>query len=126
MTDWAEMKKNCTGRTKQLQKESDAIVDGMERDENSWIANLRKEGFKAAHPNDGWINRVDKNFILCYPQFDDGVTLGSMVMLGWPFEEKANVPVVITEVRPSKYGNTHYSYVEVTKLTEEHYAKVQT
>jgi len=115
MTDFKQLKECITGRTPRLQAESDALVDRMEMEEHAWIADLRKKGYKASHPNDGWVDRQKKEFHLCYPQFDDGVTLGSMVMLGWPYHPEENVPVIVTAVREAKYSRMiYYSYVEVT------------
>ena len=50
--------------------------------EKEWIKNLRAAGFKAAHPNDGWVDRKNYTVIFVYPQFDDGAGVGDIIMLG--------------------------------------------
>lgn len=116
MTDYDQMKNNITGRTPALTASAHRIVDNMQSEEEQWVAGLRKRGFKAAHPNDGWVDRVNKELNLCYPQFDDGVEPGSMVMLGWPRDEKTkdNVPVIITEVKKHMLGDDTYKYEHIT------------
>lgn len=56
--------------------------------EDKWIADLRIIGIKAAHPDDGWVDRKISNshdFIqLQYPQFDDGLKVGDLIALGHP------------------------------------------
>ena len=49
-----------------------------------WIADLRTHGIKAAHPDDGWVDR-EKNYVsFTYPQFFDGLNDGDFIALGWP------------------------------------------
>jgi len=47
-----------------------------------WIAMLRKDGVRAAHPDDGWVDWERSTVHLCYPQFDDGIWCGEIVALG--------------------------------------------
>jgi len=61
-----------------------SICEKSDQEEAKWIADLRLRGFKAAHPNDGWVDRKRKRVTLVYPQFNDGVNVGDLVMLGWP------------------------------------------
>ena len=54
-------------------------------------------GFKAAHPNDGWIDRENNELMFCYPQFNDGADVGDKVMLGWPADNPESwKPVKLT------------------------------
>lgn len=69
----------------------DAFIDGLQticeeanRLETAWIATLRSQGVKAAHPDDGWVNREASKIILQYPQFNDGLSEGDTLALGWP------------------------------------------
>ncbi|MDH5572772.1 MAG: hypothetical protein OEY89_13480 [Gammaproteobacteria bacterium] len=64
-----------------------------------WIQRLKSEGFKASHPNDGWVNREINELHLAYPQFDSGVEVGDLVMLGWPDDKKSERPVRIIGLR---------------------------
>lgn len=61
-----------------------AIDRDMQRSEREWIADLRRQGVKAAHPDDGWVDRNVGRVHLCYPQFNDGLKVGDLLALGWP------------------------------------------
>lgn len=71
------------------------IGDDMRTEEQKWIADLRSIGIKAAHPDDGWIERKKSehhDFVqFCYPQFDDGVAVGDKIALGWPDRYRVRV-----------------------------------
>lgn len=60
------------------------IASTMEQQQAAWIAELRAAGVKAAHPDDGWVDRELDTVYFCYPQFDDGVSVGDLIALGWP------------------------------------------
>lgn len=60
------------------------IAISMEQEQEVWIASLRAAGVKAAHPDDGWVNREKNTVSLVYPQFDDGATHGDLIALGRP------------------------------------------
>jgi hypothetical protein len=60
------------------------IANDMERQQTEWIAGLRAAGIKAAHPDDGWVDRENNIVTLCYPQFNDGIEPGDLIALGWP------------------------------------------
>lgn len=62
------------------------ICDDMAREKRDWIARLRAQGYKAAHPNDGWVDRERNIITFCYPHFDDGAKSGDLMMLGWASE----------------------------------------
>jgi hypothetical protein len=57
------------------------------QEQKNWIENLRKKGYKAAHPNDGWVDRDENIITFMYPQFFDNAKVGDYVMLGWYFDE---------------------------------------
>jgi hypothetical protein len=61
-----------------------SIAASMEREQGAWIADLRAAGVKAAHPDDGWVNRKCNTVRFVYPQFNDGAKAGDLVALGWP------------------------------------------
>ena len=65
-------------------------------DERAWITRLREQGAKAAHPDDGWVDRERNRIHLTYPQFDDGVRVGDLLALGWPTGPTRMVRVVDT------------------------------
>lgn len=66
----------------------------MEAEKKAWIADLRAYGVKAAHPNDGWVDREKHEVFLCYPQFNDGVTVGDTIALGSPGRKTLLVKVI--------------------------------
>ena len=63
------------------------ICEEADTKERNWINELRAKGFKAAHPNDGWIDRENNTLYFAYPQFNDGAKVGDLVMLGWPSDK---------------------------------------
>ena len=59
-----------------------------------WIADLRRRGVKAAHPDDGWVDREAGTIHLCYPLFNDGLSVGDLLALGYPGNKTRIVRVV--------------------------------
>lgn len=76
--------------------------------EQKWIAELRANGIKAAHPDDGWVDRKENSVLFAYPQFNDGVKAGDLVALGWHFNKTRIVR--IREVIPSRFFDDHIRY----------------
>ena len=74
-----------TSNPELAQRWADICIEG-ERKEKEWITALRAQGVKAAHPNDGWVDREKNELYFCYPQFNDGAKEGDKVALGWPFD----------------------------------------
>lgn len=73
-----------------------AIDRDMARQERDWVADLRARGVKAAHPNDGWVDRDLNRIHLAYPQFSDGLGVGDLLALGWPWRETRIVRITGT------------------------------
>jgi hypothetical protein len=61
------------------------ICDEHKKSESAWIAGLRAAGVKAAHPDDGWVDRDANTVTFAYPQFNDGAQAGDLVALGYHF-----------------------------------------
>lgn len=80
------------------------ICDEQDADQRKWVDSLRASGFKAAHPNDGWVNRKDNEVYFAYPQFNDGAAIGDLVMLGWPWDKKSWRPVRLIGMRVTALG----------------------
>lgn len=59
----------------------------MQAEQRAWIASLRERGVKAAHPDDGWVDRDLNRVHLAYPQFNDGLAVGDVLALGWPDDQ---------------------------------------
>lgn len=49
-----------------------------------WIDKLRALGVKAAHPNDGWVDRDLNRVHLTYPHFAGRLEVGDLLALGSP------------------------------------------
>lgn len=64
-----------------------AIDRDMQAQRRQWIADLRERGIKAAHPDDGWVDRDEDKIHLCYPDFNDGLAVGGLLALGWPWQD---------------------------------------
>lgn len=62
-----------------------AIEENMRRQERNSVAELRAQGVKAAHPDDGWVNRERNTVRLEYPTFNDRPQVGDLIALGWPW-----------------------------------------
>lgn len=52
----------------------------------AWVKPLREDGIRAAHPDDGWVDRNENTVCFCYPDFNDGAGVGDLVALGRPDE----------------------------------------
>jgi hypothetical protein len=85
------------------------VVSEMEAAKQAWIADLRERGIKAAHPDDGWVDRNENSILFCYPQFNDGVDVGDFVALGHP--DKYRI-VQITDFRDLMFGDRRWLFVE--------------
>jgi hypothetical protein len=71
--------------------------------EEAWVEALRAVGVKAAHPDDGWVDRKDNRVHLAYPQFNDGLGLGDWLALGHPGDMRI-VRVIGMEPNPFAIG----------------------
>ena len=71
-----------------LQEDFDEKMMGYETErrsyENLWVDSLIRRGIKAAHPDDGWVDREENKVVFCYPQFRMQVNVGDLIALGWP------------------------------------------
>lgn len=83
-----------------------------------WVKLLRENGVKAAHPDDGWVNREKYWVILCYPQFDDGVRVGDEICLGWP-DREWNPIVTVTRIEKSGFDTVYYYFKGYPNQPEE-------
>lgn len=63
----------------------DRIGATLAAEQREWNARLRAQGVKAAHPDDGWVDRANSTVQFSYPAFDDRVQVGDLIALGWPW-----------------------------------------
>ncbi len=79
--------------------------------ERLWIAKLRNLGIKAAHPDDGWVDREENKLTFAYPQFNDGVEVGDLVCLGWA-GQRSRVMKITAVKRSDFFDSLVYYYFE--------------
>ena len=72
------------------------ICNSYDSEQAEWVETLRAEGFKAAHPNDGWIDRENNTLRFMFAQFNDGAGVGDLVMIGRHGRNGSRRPVRIT------------------------------
>ena len=70
-----------------------------------WIEMLEKLGYKAAHPDDGWNDRENKEIHLCYPYFRYEIKVGDKIALGDPDKYKS---VKVIGIRKGLIGDMDY------------------
>ena len=63
------------------------------------IFRCRELGFKAAMPNDGWVNRDDLSITMAYPFFDDNCVVGDKILLAFPDDVNSFRPIVLTKIK---------------------------
>lgn len=83
----------------------------MESQHAAWVKNLRASGFKAAHPNDGWVDRKKNELKFAYPHFNDGAAVGDLVMLGY-----AHQPDTMNAIR--LVGRRKSAFFPVARILE--------
>lgn len=74
------------------------ICEDYENSRALWISELKANGYKAAHPDDGWVNRENNTVQFAYPHFNLFPQVGDKIMLGW-HSEPNNRTVEITSVQ---------------------------
>lgn len=87
-----------------------AIEHNQEDEYARWIARLKAYGVKCAHPDDGWVSgrdTGDESIHLSYPRFNDGLEVGDLMALGWPYSHTRIVKVTRTEPYPNGKFTDH-------------------
>ncbi len=51
---------------------------------DAWITQLKKDGVKAAIPDDGWVDREKKCLCFTLAYFTGRISKGDVVAIGWP------------------------------------------
>jgi len=77
----------CSGEQRFVQSWRDICLAEQAK-LDAWRTMLRANDVKAAHPDDGWVDRVANIVTMCYPQFDDGVRAGDVIALGSPSKHR--------------------------------------
>ena len=117
----AELLRNVTINPGCSAENANRIIDNamtMENQQDLWVKSLRALDVKAAHPDDGWVNRTNNSVNLVYPQFNDGVSVGDLIALGWPpwsTRGKSHRIVRVIEISKTMFGKPIYHFQEVTQ-----------
>lgn len=78
---YSTLKPLCVGTHAFAQHFRDAC-DALQAAHDAWVSTLRGQGVRAAHPDDGWVNREHNTVAFVFPYFNDGLAPGDMVALG--------------------------------------------
>ncbi|MDR6421244.1 hypothetical protein J2801_003532 [Paraburkholderia phenoliruptrix] len=92
------------------------VVREAEISEEQWIRGLREHGIKAAHPDDGWVDRGRNTVYFAYPHFNDGAKFGDLIALGWHFD-KTRIVRIVGKTTPC-LGEGRWVFEEVGALQE--------
>ena len=63
-----------------------AVIEESRLKERAWISHLLDMGVKAAHRNDGWVDREKHLIALVYPFFYHSIAIGDLIAIGDPDE----------------------------------------
>lgn len=80
---------------------------------NTWIEKLKVAGVKAAHPDDGCVNRDENEIRFRYPSFFDNPCIGNVIALG---NHESFRLVSIVSVRKSVPGYLYYRFRPIVKV----------
>lgn len=93
----------------------DSIGEKVASEEATWIATLRSLGIKAAHPDDGWVDREENYVVFAYPYFNDEPQVGDLIVLGYLFNNGNRVVQVTKKrVRGVLSSVTRYYFKELS------------
>jgi len=104
-----QMSSAVSGRHEFVNHWRGIVQEGFQK-ETKWIEELKRCGVKAAHPNDGWVDRENLKFQLVYPQFNTGVDVGDLVCLGSASEPEKNRIVKVIEIEQGFISLVHYHF----------------
>lgn len=110
--DYDQMKTLISGNPSVVKSWINSCEESKNKQQN-WINKLRKNGIKAAHPDDGWVDRINNKIHFCYPHFNDGAKVGDLIVLGWHFNEKKQRVVKIIR---EENQLLQYFYFEEVKM----------
>lgn len=84
-------------------------VDKRKNDLDEWVEQLKTTGIKAAHPDDGWVNREDNEVHLAYPHFERKIDVGDTIALGEPAKHRI---VVVASIQERFAGMVYYKFID--------------
>ena len=86
------------------------IVLEQKSKDKIWIEKLRENNVKAAHPDDGWVNRENNSVIFAYPRFNDDVKVNDIIALGW---EDGYRLVKVIDIKNEHFTDDRYYFVDI-------------
>jgi len=102
------------GLVQGLGKAGESFIENYERickesaqKETKWIELLKSQGIKAAHPDDGWVDRKENYINFCYPQFKQNIEVGDLIALG--DADKYRIVKVI-KITKTMFGQIYYFF----------------
>jgi hypothetical protein len=90
-----------------------AIDQDMNRQEREWVEHLRARGVKAAHPDDGWVDRQKNTVQFAYPHFNDRPSVGDVIALGCGWRSEEARAVRVAGITRTLFGYVLYHFVEI-------------
>lgn len=114
MTDYDSMESVCVGGdfVASLVK----ICRDAASHEKRWIAAMRSAGLKAAHPDDGWVDRERNEVGFCYPSFYDNPRVGDEIALAYHFDRNPRFVRIVAVVH-KPIQRIHYFRFEAVSTT---------
>ncbi|MFW5962178.1 MAG: hypothetical protein ACOCQR_01005 [bacterium] len=112
MNEYLNLINNFKGSPKAEALWASLCVNAYDR-ERAWIKMLLKKGVKAAHPDDGWVNRKDDYVNFAYPQFNMGVEEGDLIALGWSSKNTGYRIVEVVAIKEPFPGEKCYFFKEI-------------
>jgi hypothetical protein len=111
-----EMYGLCRGNLDFAPTWRDVVREG-EIAQEKWIRELRARGIKAAHPDDGWVDRERNLVFFAYPHFNDGAKIHDLIALGWHFDKTRIVRIVGKAA--CRFGEDRWVFEEVQDAQPE-------
>lgn len=86
------------------------VITEDKRQTREWVEDLRQRGVRAAHPDDGWVNRDTNEVIMTYPYFCGNLKVNDIIVLGDYREYRVVRIIAIREAYIGSYK--YYKFIE--------------
>ncbi|QIW89731.1 hypothetical protein PQE71_gp049 [Bacillus phage Izhevsk] len=109
----------CESNNKNFVDTWNNVVDDYNKNERRWIEDLKLQGVKASHPDDGWVDRIGNKVFLQYPQFNNYPEVGDTIALGWASKYRLVKVVKIEEMYLGLKPRYAFEPIETDEPKEE-------